>query len=122
VRADEICVIVQIETAEALHDLERIGGGGWCGRRLHRPSRLAASSAISATPSIRRCIGDRRRLPSLRALGKPAAIFTTNEAEAEAAHCRCVDFVGVATERRSSRAGDRADPTASPRLISAASP
>jgi len=97
--ADEICVIVQIETAEALHDLERIAAVDGVDAVFIGPADLAASLGHLGNaqhPEVQSAIDDAFR--RLRALGKPAGYLTTNEAEAERRIADGVDFVGVATD------------------------
>jgi 4-hydroxy-2-oxoheptanedioate aldolase len=97
--ADEICVIVQIETAEGLRDLERIAAVDGVDAVFIGPADLAASLGHLGNaqhPEVQSAIDDAFR--RLRALGKPAGYLTTNEAEAERRIADGVDFVGVATD------------------------
>lgn len=96
-RADaEVCVLVQIETREALRDLERIAAVDGVDGVFIGPSDLAASLGHlgdAQHPEVQAAINDAFR--RLRAVGKPAGYLTTNEAEAERRIAEGVDFVGV---------------------------
>jgi 4-hydroxy-2-oxoheptanedioate aldolase len=95
----EICVLVQIENAAGLDDLERIADVDGVDGVFIGPSDLAASLGHLGNaqhPAVQAAIdGAFRRL---KAVGKPSGYLTTNEAEAARRIAAGVDFVGVATD------------------------
>ena len=80
---DEICLIVQVETGEALANLEAIAEVEGVDGVFIGPADLAASLGHignSAHDSVQRAIEDAAN--RLKAIGKPAGILTVNEEEA----------------------------------------
>jgi 4-hydroxy-2-oxoheptanedioate aldolase len=97
--AEDICVLVQIENAAGLRNLESIAAVDGVDGVFIGPSDLAASLGHLGNaqhPEVQAAIDDAFR--RLRALGKPAGYLTTNEAEAERRVTEGVDFVAVATD------------------------
>ncbi|MDR3473766.1 MAG: aldolase/citrate lyase family protein [Devosia sp.] len=97
--AEDICVLVQIENAAGLGNLERIAAVAGVDGVFIGPSDLAASLGHlgdAQHPEVQAAIDDAFR--RLRALGKPAGYLTTNEAEAARRVAQGVDFVAVATD------------------------
>jgi len=79
---DEICVLVQVETREAMKELEAIAKVPGVDGVFIGPSDLAASLGHlgnSAHPEVQEAIHD--AVKRLKALGKPAGILTGNEEE-----------------------------------------
>jgi 4-hydroxy-2-oxoheptanedioate aldolase len=96
---EELCVIVQIETAEALKNLESIAAVDGVDAVFIGPADLAASMGHLGNgqhPEVQAAVDD--AFERLRALGKPSGYLTLNEAEAERRIADGVDFVGVATD------------------------
>ncbi|AXK80868.1 4-hydroxy-2-oxo-heptane-1,7-dioate aldolase [Pseudolabrys taiwanensis] len=80
---DEICVLVQVETREALKELEAIAKVDGVDGVFIGPSDLAASLGHignPAHPDVQAAIKD--AVTRLKAVGKPAGILTGNEDEA----------------------------------------
>jgi 4-hydroxy-2-oxoheptanedioate aldolase len=97
--SEEICVLVQIETAQGLHELEQIAAVDGVDGVFIGPSDLAASLGHLGNaqhPDVQRAIDD--AFARLRAVGKPAGYLTVNEAEAEHRVAQGIDFVGIATD------------------------
>jgi len=95
----EICVIVQIETPQALDGIEAIAAVDGVDAVFIGPADLAAAMGHLGNtqhPDVQAAIdsGFRR----LKAIGKPAGYLTNNEAEAARRIAQGVDFVGVATD------------------------
>jgi len=96
---EEICVVVQLETFEALKNPEDIAAVDGVDAVFIGPADLAASMGHLGNgqhPEVQAAIDD--AFKRLRALGKPAGYLTLNEAEAERRIADGVDFVGVATD------------------------
>jgi 4-hydroxy-2-oxoheptanedioate aldolase len=96
---DEICVVVQLETFEALKNLEDIAAVDGVDAVFIGPADLAASMGHLGNgqhPEVQAAVDD--AFKRLRALGKPSGYLTLNEAEAERRIADGVDFVGVATD------------------------
>jgi 4-hydroxy-2-oxoheptanedioate aldolase len=96
---DEICVLLQVETAEAIRNLEAIAAVPNVDGVFVGPADLAASMGHignSAHPDVQDAIADVAK--RLRKIGKPGGILTPNEAEAD----RYIDwgyrFVAVGTD------------------------
>ena len=97
--ADDICLLVQIENAEGLRNLECIAEVEGVDGVFIGPSDLAASLGHLGNaqhPEVQSAIDDAFR--RLRAIGKPIGYLTTNEAEAERRVAEGVDFIAVATD------------------------
>lgn len=80
---DEICVLVQVETREALKELEAVAKVDGVDGVFIGPSDLAASLGHignPAHPEVQAAIKD--AVTRLKAVGKPAGILTGNEDEA----------------------------------------
>ncbi len=80
---DEICVLVQVETAQAMRELEAIAKVDGVDGVFIGPSDLAASLGHLGNPQhpdVQKVIEDAGR--RLKAIGKPAGILTGNEEEA----------------------------------------
>ena len=80
----DICVLVQVETREAMKDLEAIANVDGVDGVFIGPSDLAASLGHlgnSAHPEVQEAIHD--AVNRLKKLGKPAGILTSNEEEAK---------------------------------------
>jgi 4-hydroxy-2-oxoheptanedioate aldolase len=96
---EDICVLVQIENAAGLRDLERIAAVDGVDGVFIGPSDLAASLGHLGNaqhPDVQAAIDDAFR--RLRAVGKPTGYLTTNEAEAARRVKDGVDFIAVATD------------------------
>ena len=96
---EQICVLVQIETKEALDKLEEIAAVEGVDAVFIGPTDLAASMGhIGNTqhPEVQAAVDDAFR--RLRALGKPTGYLTLNEAEATRRIAEGVDFIAVATD------------------------
>lgn len=81
---DEICILVQVETAEAIGHLEAIAAVPGIDGIFVGPADLAASMGHignSAHPDVQAAIQD--VVTRLKKVGKPAGILTPNEAEAD---------------------------------------
>ncbi|GGF44270.1 2,4-dihydroxyhept-2-ene-1,7-dioic acid aldolase [Aliidongia dinghuensis] len=95
----ELAVIVQIETAEALGELEAIADVDGVDAVFIGPADLAASLGHlgdTQHPDVQAAIDDGFR--RLKRIGKPAGYLTTNEAEAARRIADGVDFVGIGTD------------------------
>ncbi len=95
----EICVLVQIETGEALANLEEIASVDGVDGVFIGPADLAASLGHLGNaqhPDVQAAIDDAFR--RLRAIGKPAGYLTTNEAEAKRRVADGVEFIAVGTD------------------------
>ena len=82
-RTSEICVLVQVETREAMNELEAIARVDGVDGVFIGPSDLAASLGHlgnPAHPDVQAAIQD--AVKRLKAIGKPAGILTGNEDEA----------------------------------------
>jgi 4-hydroxy-2-oxoheptanedioate aldolase len=80
---DEICVLVQVETGQAMRELEAIAKVDGVDGVFIGPSDLAASLGHLGNPQhpdVQKVIEDAGR--RLKAIGKPAGILTGNEDEA----------------------------------------
>ena len=80
---DEICVLVQVESREAMNELEAIAKVDGIDGVFIGPSDLAASLGHlgnSAHPDVQAAIKD--AVTRLKKIGKPAGILTSNEDEA----------------------------------------
>lgn len=81
--ADELCVLVQVETAEALAQIEAIASVPGIDGVFIGPADLSASLGHlgnPAHPEVQEAI--KSAADRLKAVGKPAGILTPNEAEA----------------------------------------
>jgi 4-hydroxy-2-oxoheptanedioate aldolase len=95
----EICVIVQIETVEALRNLEAIAAVEGVDAVFIGPADLAASMGHIGNgqhPEVQAAVDD--AFARLRRMGKPAGYLTLNEAEAQRRIAAGVEMVGVATD------------------------
>jgi len=95
----ELAVIVQIESAEALGELEAIAAVDGVDAVFIGPADLAASLGHLGNtqhPEVQAAINEAFR--RLKRIGKPSGYLTTNEAEAERRIADGVDFVGVGTD------------------------
>lgn len=95
----ELAVVVQIETAEALGELEAIAAVDGVDAVFIGPADLAASLGHlgdTQHPDVQAAIDEAFR--RLKRIGKPSGYLTTNEAEAERRIADGVDFVGVGTD------------------------
>lgn len=96
-RADaEICLIVQVETVEALTNLDAIAGTDGVDAVFIGPSDLAASMGYPGQPghpAVRAAI--LKAIERLRALGKPSGILTLDEDFARICSAAGARFVGV---------------------------
>ncbi|MCK1479503.1 4-hydroxy-2-oxo-heptane-1,7-dioate aldolase [Bradyrhizobium sp. 197] len=95
----EICVIIQIETTEALADIERIAAVDGVDAVFIGPADLAASMGHLGNtqhPEVQEAIDDGFR--RLKAIGKPAGYLTNNEDEAVRRVAQGIDFVGIAND------------------------
>jgi 4-hydroxy-2-oxoheptanedioate aldolase len=104
--ADEICVVVQIETAQALNNIEAIAAVPGVDAVFVGPADLAASLGHlgdAQHPAVQAAIDD--GFLRLRAIGKPSGYFTLNEDEARARLAQGVDIVGVALDATILRRG-----------------
>jgi 4-hydroxy-2-oxoheptanedioate aldolase len=96
---DEICVLVQIETGEALHNLEDIADVPGVDGVFIGPADLAASLGHLGNAQhqdVQAAIDDAFR--RLRALGKAAGYLTTNEAEVKKRVAAGVEFIAIGTD------------------------
>lgn len=87
--ADELCLIVQIETAEAVSRIPEIAAVDGVDALFIGPADLAASMGIGADlahPELRRTI--RAAIAAIRAAGRPAGILTVDPAFARL----CMDW------------------------------
>ena len=97
--AEEVCVIVQIETVEALGQLEQIAAVPGVDGVFIGPADLAAAMGHLGNlqhPDVHKAIDE--AFARLRALNKPSGYLTTNEAEVERRIAAGVDFVAVTTD------------------------
>jgi 4-hydroxy-2-oxoheptanedioate aldolase len=95
----EICVLVQIETLEALRNIEAIAAVDGVDAVFIGPADLAASMGHLGNtqhPEVQAAID--AGFAKLKALGKPAGYLTNNEAEARRRVAQGLDFVGVAND------------------------
>jgi 4-hydroxy-2-oxoheptanedioate aldolase len=105
----EICVIVQIETIEALAQMEEIAAVDGVDAVFIGPADLAASLGHLGNtqhPDVQAAIDDGFR--RLKAIGKPAGYLTNNEDEAIRRVKQGIDFVGVANDTTIITRGARA--------------
>jgi 4-hydroxy-2-oxoheptanedioate aldolase len=96
---DEICTLVQVETREALADLDRIAAVPGVDGVFIGPSDLSASFGHignPAHPEVQKAIEDAGR--RIRKAGKGAGILTGNEAEARRYIGWGYNFVAVGTD------------------------
>ncbi|MEA5457014.1 HpcH/HpaI aldolase/citrate lyase family protein [Sinomonas sp. JGH33] len=96
---DEICILVQIETARGLGNLEAIAAVPGIDGVFIGPADLAASLGHignSQHPDVQAAIDT--AFAKLRQLGKPTGYLTVNESEARARRAEGVDMLGVATD------------------------
>lgn len=95
----EICVIVQIETVEALADIEKIAAVDGVDAVFIGPADLAAAMGHLGNaqhPEVQAAIdGGFRRL---KAMGKPAGYLTNNEAEAQRRIAQGIEFIGIGND------------------------
>ena len=104
--ADEICVVVQIETAQALANIEAIAAVPGVDAVFIGPSDLAASMGHLGDvrhPQVQAAVDD--AFLRLRAIGKPSGYFTLNEDDARARLAQGVDIVAVALDATILRRG-----------------
>jgi 4-hydroxy-2-oxoheptanedioate aldolase len=97
--ADEVCVLVQIETVEALDQLEKIAGVPGVDGVFIGPSDLAAAMGHLGNaqhPDVQKAID--AGFAKLKRIGKPAGYLTTNEAEVARRIAGGVDFIAVNTD------------------------
>ena len=97
--AEEICVIVQIETAEALDNLEQIAAVPGVDAVFIGPADLAAAMGHLGNaqhPDVQKAID--MGFQRLKALGKPSGYLSTNEQEIERRVTQGIDFVSVTTD------------------------
>jgi 4-hydroxy-2-oxoheptanedioate aldolase len=95
----ELCVIVQIETLEALKDIEKIAAVDGVDAVFIGPSDLAASMGHLGNPlhkDVQAAIDD--GFARLKAIGKPAGYLTGNEDEFRRRLADGVDFISFATD------------------------
>jgi len=95
----ELCVIVQIETLEALKDIEKIAAVEGVDAVFIGPSDLAASMGHLGNPlhkDVQAAIDD--GFACLKAIGKPAGYLTGNEDEFRRRLADGVDFISFATD------------------------
>lgn len=96
---DEVCVLVQIETVEALADIEKIAAVPGVDGVFIGPADLAASMGHLGNaqhPDVQKAIDD--GFARLKKLGKPSGYLTTNEVEVERRMAQGVDFISVNTD------------------------
>jgi 4-hydroxy-2-oxoheptanedioate aldolase len=97
--ADEVCVLVQIETAEALARIEEIAAVPGVDGVFIGPADLAAAMGHLGNaqhPDVQSAIDS--GFARLKKLGKPSGYLTTNEQEVERRLAQGVDFVSVTTD------------------------
>ena len=97
--ADEICLLVQVETGDAISRLEEIAGVDGVDGVFIGPSDLAASLGHAGDPGhaeVQAHIQDAAK--RLGAMGKPAGILTGNEEEARRFLDWGYQFVAVGTD------------------------
>jgi len=97
--ADEICVLVQIETAEGLKNLEAIADVPGVDGVFIGPADLSASLGHLGNaqhPEVQAALDD--AFARLRAKGKPSGYLTTREDDAARRIAQGVSFVGAATD------------------------
>jgi 4-hydroxy-2-oxoheptanedioate aldolase len=95
----EICVLVQIETAQGLRNLESIAAVEGVDGVFIGPADLAASLGHLGNtqhPEVQSAVND--AFQRLKKLGKPAGYLTTNEAEAKSRISAGVEFIAVRTD------------------------
>lgn len=95
----EICVIVQIETVEALARIEEIAAVDGVDAVFIGPADLAASMGHIGNaqhPEVQAAIDDGFR--RLKIVGKPAGYLTNNEQEAVRRVTQGIDFVGIGND------------------------
>lgn len=97
--ADEVCVLVQIETVEAMAEIEKIAAVAGVDGVFIGPSDLAAAMGHLGNaqhPDVQNLIDE--GFARLRKIGKPSGYLTTNEAEVERRMAQGVDFIAVNTD------------------------
>lgn len=97
--ADEVCVLVQIETFEALEQVDKIAAVPGVDGVFIGPADLAASMGHLGNaqhPEVQMAIDS--GFARLKKLGKPSGYLTTNEAEVGRRMTQGVDFIAVNTE------------------------
>ncbi|OJV01926.1 MAG: hypothetical protein BGO06_13655 [Shinella sp. 65-6] len=97
--ADDICIIVQIETQSGLDNLEAIAAGEGIDALFVGPADLAASlgyGADQANPAMRDIILE--TIGRIKAAGKPAGLLTGDPVLQKAAIRAGVDFLGVGVD------------------------
>lgn len=97
--ADEVCVLVQIETAEALERIEAIAAVSGVDGVFIGPADLAASMGHLGNaqhPDVQKAIDG--GFARLKRIGKPSGYLTTNEAEVGRRMAQGVDFIAVNTD------------------------
>jgi 4-hydroxy-2-oxoheptanedioate aldolase len=97
--AEEICVIVQIETIEALNNLEQIADVPGVDAVFIGPADLAAAMGHLGNaqhPEVQNAID--KGFQRLKTLSKPSGYLSTNEQEIERRIAQGVDFVSVTTD------------------------
>ncbi|MBS0536632.1 MAG: 4-hydroxy-2-oxo-heptane-1,7-dioate aldolase [Proteobacteria bacterium] len=97
--AKEICVLVQIETADALEQLEDIASVDGVDAVFIGPADLAASFGHLGNPQhpdVQQAID--KAFERLRAIGKPSGYLTGNWDEAQRRIRQGVDFVSLGTD------------------------
>ena len=95
----ELCLIVQIESTQALSRIEEIAGVEGVDAVFIGPSDLAASMGHIGNaqhPDVQAAIDDGFR--RLRAIGKPRGYLTGNEAEFHRRLADGIDFISFATD------------------------
>jgi 4-hydroxy-2-oxoheptanedioate aldolase len=104
--AAEICLLVQIETATALQNIEEIAGVPGIDGVFIGPADLAASLGHLGNaqhPEVQQAVQDAFR--RLRVLGKPCGYLTLDSTEARARIGQGIEMVGVATDTSIVNAG-----------------
>lgn len=97
--ADDLCVIVQIETAEALDRLESIAAVDGVDALFVGPADLAASLGYGADqrhPEMRRTVLE--TLARIRAAGRPCGLLTADPELQRGALAQGVDFMAIGVD------------------------
>ena len=97
--AEDICLIVQIETAEALDQLEEIASVPGVDALFVGPADLAASlgfGANQAHPDLMKCVID--TIGRIKSCGKPAGLLTGNPDLHKAAIAAGIDFLALGVD------------------------
>jgi len=96
---EELCIIVQIESPEALADIEAIATVDGVDGVFIGPSDLAASMGHLGNPlhpDVQRAVDDGFR--RLAAIGKPRGYITNNEEEMRRRAVQGIEFLAIATD------------------------